>query len=210
MVKKLNRLEVQKKLKSSKFLVFTPREFNGIFGVSQNTASVFLSKNSRGDSSLFIKLRNNFYQLRDSSPSLYFIANTLYQPSYISLDKALAHHGIIPETIYAITSVTTKPTQEFETPRGIFTYQRIKREAYTGYSAVKLEGTLVHFAEAEKALADYLYFVDLKKRALNDRFDLRTIKKSRLREYAKLFGRHSLLELIDQVYAEYRRPRRIY
>ncbi len=208
MVKKLNRLEVEEKLKSLRIYLFTPQEFMGIFGVSGNTASLFLSRNLK--SGLFIKLRNKYYILKDSNPSLYFIANKLYQPSYVSLEKALAHYGIIPETIYAITSVTTGATQEFETPQTIFMYRKIKKEAFTGYKAIRLEGTVVLFAESEKALADYLYFVDLKKTSLNDRLDLKNINKSKLIKYAKLFGRSNLLKLIDFVYAEYRKPRRIY
>lgn len=208
MVQKLNRLEVEKKLKSLNLLVFTPQEFKGVFKVPMNTVQTFIKRNLK--SGLFFKLRNNFYQLQDSSPSLYLIANKLYQPSYISLDKALAHYGIIPETIYSITSVTTKPTQEFETARAIFTYQRIKQEAFTGYKAVRLEGTVVLFAEPEKALADHLYFVDLKKALLNDRLELRNVNKTKLIKYAKLFNRPRLLKLINDAYAEYRKPRRIY
>lgn len=208
MVVKLNRLEVAKKLKSLKLTVFTPQEFQDIFGVPKKTALTFIGRNVK--SGLFLKLRNKYYQLQDSNPSLYFIANKLYQPSYISLEKALAHYSIIPETIYGITSITTGATQEFETPQAIFMYRKIKKEAFAGYGAIRLEGAVVLFAEPEKALADYLYFTDLKKILLNDRLDLKNIKKTKLIKYAKLFGRPSLLKLIDFVYAEYRKPRRIY
>ena len=102
------------------FLIFTPREFKGIFGVKENTASLFIGRNLK--SGLFVKLRNGFYAIKDSAPSLYLIANKLYQPSYVSLEKALSHYGIIPETVYAITSVTTKPTREFKSSKGVFSY----------------------------------------------------------------------------------------
>ena len=208
MVVKLNRLQVQKKLKSLKLSLFTPQEFQDVFGVPKKTALTFIGRNVK--SGLFFKLRNNYYQLQDSNLPLYLIANKLYQPSYISLEKALSYYSIIPETIYAITSVTTKPTQEFETPRAIFTYRKIKQGAFTGYRATRLEGSIVLFAEAEKSLADYLYFVDLKKATLNDRLELRNVNKKKLIRYAKLFNRRSLLKLIDRVYAEYRKPQRIY
>jgi predicted transcriptional regulator of viral defense system len=208
MVGKLNRLEVEKMLKSLKMTVFTPREFQDVFKLARKTALTFIGRNSKGG--LFIKLRNGYYLVQDSNPSLYLIANKLYQPSYISLDKALAHYGIIPETVYGITSITTKSTQEFATERGIFTYQRIKQEVFTGYKALRLEGNVVLFAEPEKALIDYLYFVDLKLRELNDRLELRNINKAKLLRFAKLFKRPSLLKLIDRVYVESRKPRRIY
>lgn len=208
MVKKLNRLKVEEKLKSLNFSIFTPREFRDVFGVKKNTASVFIRRNLK--SGLFLKLRNGFYMLKDSAPSHYFLANKLYQPSYISLEKALSHYGIIPETVYSITSITTKPTREFKTPKGIFSYQRIKKEAFTGYGPKELEGTTVFFAESEKALADYLYFVDLKKISLNDRLDLGGIKKTKLLIFVRLFKRRSLLKLIEQIYAEQGKPRKIY
>ncbi len=208
MVKKLNRLEVEEKLKSLNFSIFTPREFRGIFGVKKNTASLFIKRNLK--SGLFIKLRNGFYMLKDSKPFHYFIANKLYQPSYISLEKALSHYGVIPETIYTITSITTKSTREFKTPKGIFSYQRIKKEAFTGYEPQKMEGLTILFAEPEKALADYLYFVDLKKVSLNDRLDLKNIKKTKLLAFSRLFKRQSLIKIVKQIYAEQRKPRKIY
>lgn len=208
MVVKLNRLQVEKKLKFLKLSVFTPQEFQDVFNIPRKTALMFIGRNVK--SGLFFKLRNNFYQLQDSSPSFYLIANKLYQPSYISLATALAHYNIIPETIYSVTSVTTKSTQEFKTPRVIFTYQKIKQAAFTGYKATHLEGAVVLFAEPEKALADYLYFVDLKRASLNDRLELRNINKAKLIQYATLFNRPNLFALIDHIYAEYRKPRRIY
>lgn len=208
MVKKLKRLEVEEQLKSSRLPVFTPQEFKDVFGVSVDTAKSFIKRNLK--SGLFIKLRNNYYQLKDSNPPLYFIANKLYQPSYISLEKALSYYNIIPEIVYGVTSITSKPTREFETPRANFSYQTIKSEAYRGYSAKNIEGYIVLFAEPEKALADYLYFVDLKKASLNDRLELRNIKRTKLTSYVKLFKRPAMLKLIDNIYAEYRKPRRIY
>lgn len=208
MIKKLKRLEVEEKLKSSRLPVFTPQEFKDVFGVPMGTTKSFIKRNLK--SGLFIKLRNNYYQLKDSNPPLYFVANKLYQPSYISLEKALSYYNIIPETVYGITSVTTKPTREFEAPRATFFYQTIKLQAYRGYSTKNIEGYIVLLAEPEKALADYLYFVDLKKVSLNDRLKLRNIKRSKLVSYVKLFKRPGMLKLIDDIYVEYRKPRRIY
>ncbi len=204
----MNRIQVQEKLKNSGLIVFTPREFYDVFGISPKTGSVFISRNLK--SGLFVKLRNNYYMLKDSHPSLHLIANKLYQPSYISLETALSHYGIIPEVVYAATSITTKPTREFKTPRGVFSYQRIKKEVFTGYSPVTLEGHVVLLAEPEKALADYLYFVDLKKTSLNDRLNLKRINKGKLLKFIQIFKRESLLKKVTEIYAEQRKPRKIY
>jgi predicted transcriptional regulator of viral defense system len=207
MIQKLNRIKVEEKLKLGGLLVFNPREFKDFFGVSANTASAFLKRNIK--SGLFLKLRNGFYIIKDSSPSLYLVANKLYQPSYISLEKALSYYDIIPETVYTITSVTTKSTREFATPRAAFSYQRIKKSVFTGYSPKKVEGITVFIAEPEKALADYLYFVDLKKILLNDRLNLGPIKKTRLLHFIEIFKRPGMTTLVKNIYAQYREPRTI-
>lgn len=208
MVPKLNRLKVAEILKSTGLTLFTPQEFAGLFKVSFNTASTFIKRNV--NSGLFIKLRNKFYVLNDTIPSHFFVANKLYQPSYISLETALSHYGVIPEIVYTITSVTTKPTREFTTPIGAFSYQRIKQQAYCGYQSVQLHGSTVFLAEPEKALVDYLYFVDIRRSTFNDRIFLKKINRRKLIAYARIFERPNLLKIIAAVYAEQRKPRTIY
>ncbi|MBI2410645.1 MAG: hypothetical protein HYV32_01985 [Candidatus Kerfeldbacteria bacterium] len=209
MVKKLKRIQVEEKLKTLGLLVFTPQQFKNIFGVTKETASVFISHNiSVGG--IFIKLRNGFYTVKDAYVSHFFIANKLYEPSYISMATALSHYGIIPEVVYTITSITIKISREFNTPKGVFLYQHIKKEAFTGYSLQHIDNTKVLIAAPEKALADYLYFVDLKRVSLNDRLELKNIKKSVLLEFVKLFERPSMLQLVDHIYVAYKKPRTIY
>lgn len=208
MIKKLKRLEVEEKLKFLSLEVFTPLEFKGVFSVSMKTAANFISSNL--ESGLFVKLRNGFYILKDSRPDYYFIANKLYQPSYVSLETALSYHKLIPETVYGNTSITTKTSREFETPIGNFTYRHIKTGAFTGYGLQEADRYKVLIAEPEKALADYLYFVDLKKLSLNDRLKLGKIDRRKLAEYAKLFKRPGMLKLINKIYADSRKPREIY
>ncbi|MCX6789727.1 MAG: hypothetical protein NTZ42_03930 [Candidatus Gribaldobacteria bacterium] len=208
MTKKLQSIEVEEKLKALGLVVFTPREFQGVFGVAQKAASMFILNNVK--SGLFIKLRNNFYAIKDSNHDYFFIANKLYQPSYISLETVLSHYKIIPEVVYGTTSITTKAPREFRTPIGNFTYQHIKIEVFTGYKLQEIDRYKALVAEPEKALADYLYFVDLKKILLNDRLKLKSINKPKLIEYAKLFKRPGMLELINKIYVDSRQSRTIY
>ncbi len=59
-------------------------------------------------------LKRGIYMLseefRVTRCSNYFLANQLYTPSYVSLESALSYYGLIPEAVYATTSVTTKKT----------------------------------------------------------------------------------------------------
>lgn len=208
MALKLKRIEAEEKLKNLGLEVFTPQEFKGVFNVSLKRAANFISSNL--SSGLFVKLRNNFYTIKDSRPDYFFIANKIYQPSYISLETALSYYKIIPEVVYGNTSITTKTSREFETPIGNFTYRHIKIEAFTGYELRVADRYKVLMAEPEKALADYLYFVDLKKVSLNDRLKLRNINRLKLLEYAKLFKRPGMLKLVNQIYVDARKSPKIY
>ncbi len=84
------------------------------------------------------------------------LANMIYGPSCISLDYALHYHGLIPERVESITSVTTGRSRRFVTPVGLFIYHRIAPPAFpVGVDQVQLEGGRAFLmAVPEKALAD--------------------------------------------------------
>ncbi|MDI6689726.1 MAG: hypothetical protein QMD66_01500 [Actinomycetota bacterium] len=126
-------------------------------------------------------------------------ANKLYQPSYVSFEYALSYYHLIPETVYTITSATTKPTREFEVLNKIYRYYKIRKEAFTGYEPRKIDDLTVFIAEPEKALVDYLYFVDLKKRSMNERLQAKNLRKKRVIEYTKVFKRENLMKLAMDV-----------
>jgi predicted transcriptional regulator of viral defense system len=87
------------------------------------------------------------------------LANLTYGPSYISLDYALQHYGLIPERVEAVTSVTTGRSRKFSTPVGHFTYRKISLNAFSiGMDRVEIsDGHAFLMATPEKALADKLY-----------------------------------------------------
>jgi predicted transcriptional regulator of viral defense system len=93
---------------------------------------------------------------RNKPYSRELLANLIYGPSYISLDYALQYHGLIPERIEALTSVTTGRSRRFETPVGLFTYRKISVQAFRfGMTRVEPgEQSAFLIAIAEKALAD--------------------------------------------------------
>jgi predicted transcriptional regulator of viral defense system len=88
---------------------------------------------------------------------LFEIANRLYAPSYVSLESALAYYGMIPESVYAMTSVTTRRTYRHSTPVGEFRYTSARKDLFFGYTVVNQNGRPVKMASPEKALLDYLY-----------------------------------------------------
>jgi hypothetical protein len=103
---------------------------------------------------------------------------------------------LIPEVTYVITSATPRPTRALTAMGKVFEYHRLKKSAFTGYEPVKVITETILMATPEKALVDTLYFVDLKKKTLNDRLNLRNLSWKRIESYARLFGRPSLRELV--------------
>lgn len=89
------------------------------------------------------------------------LANLVYGPSYVSLDYALAYHGLIPERVEAMTSVTPSRSRRFSTPVGLFTYRQVPARAYeVGMVRVEGEhGQAFLTASPEKALADKIVSV---------------------------------------------------
>ncbi|MBU2602033.1 MAG: hypothetical protein KKA32_07685 [Actinobacteria bacterium] len=83
------------------------------------------------------------------------LANMLYGPSYVSLEYALQYHGLIPERVEAVTSMTTNRARRFATPLGLFIYRPATPAAYPlGVELVEIEGGRFLLATPEKALAD--------------------------------------------------------
>ena len=196
-MKSLKSLEVLSRLSQKMIRIFSPEEFRRIFGVSLDAAQEFI-KSHKAD--LFVKLRNGLYALRSNLPAEGEIANRLYTPSYLSLEYALAHYRMIPEMVYSMTSVTTRTTRAFTAEGRSYEYSRIKRKAFTGYNNLKTDAGVILIAEPEKALADYLYFVDLKLKTLNERLFLNgKVNSKMVMRYLKLFGRKSLTDLAKKI-----------
>jgi len=86
------------------------------------------------------------------------LANLIYGPSYVSLEYALSHHGLIPERAASVTSVTTGKARRFETPFGVFAYRPIPIAAYAaGIGLTKSGRDNFLIATPEKALADFIW-----------------------------------------------------
>ena len=89
------------------------------------------------------------------------IANVLYGPSYVSLDYALSHYGLIPEKVFEITSVTTHRSKNIKNALGHFTYTRIPDELFSiGVDRVTATDKICYLlASPTKALCDKLLLI---------------------------------------------------
>ena len=110
-----------------------------------------------------IRIRRGLYTLaqRAHMPVVnpLVLAQYVYGPSYISLESALRYFDLIPEGVFAITSVSLKKSAQFDTALGLFTYDRVPQEIF--YAQVERvespDAPSILIAHPLKALADYVY-----------------------------------------------------
>lgn len=200
-MKKLNLHETEEKLLFGNIKIFTPQDLMIMFGANKRAVEGFLSYNVKKGA--FVRLKKGLYALKRNLPSEFALANRIYSPSYISLDSALSFYNLIPETVYAVTSITTKLTREFEILNRLFEYRKIKKEAYTGYIPKTVSGEVVFIATPEKAVADFLYFVYLGKRVFNERLRLKKVNSLRLRNNLGLFDQKKLIPFANRLLSQY-------
>jgi predicted transcriptional regulator of viral defense system len=109
-----------------------------------------------------LQLRRNVYVLakpwRRVDPHPFVIANELNRPSYVSLESALAHHGLIPEGVPVTTSVSTGRPATLDTVLGRYLYRHVQHEAFFGYEQVEVtRDQTALIARPEKALLDLVH-----------------------------------------------------
>lgn len=96
--------------------------------------------------------------LRPRAACLPLVANHLYGPSYVSLDFALAWHGVIPEGVAEVTSVTPRPSCRRSNALGRFSYHHLPLRYYAvGQELGQADDELSFLiASPAKALCDRL------------------------------------------------------
>lgn len=110
-----------------------------------------------------LRLKGGLYCLaetyRRSHPHPFVVAALLHSPSHISLESALSYHGLIPEAVRVVTSVTVRRSNVFRTPLGSFSFQRVPtNDSRAGVEAVMVgDGGWAFIASPLRAIADTVY-----------------------------------------------------
>ncbi|NLB82417.1 MAG: hypothetical protein GX800_12590 [Clostridiaceae bacterium] len=121
----------------------------------------------------YIPIIKGLYETDKSTPG-YLLAGSIYGPSYLSFEFALAYYELIPEAVYTFTSATysKKKKKEFDTTFGTFIYRDVPSEVYPFSVLIVREGEYsYHIASPEKALCDTLYT----KKPVANRNELRSL-----------------------------------
>jgi len=194
MVKLVNQTKFAAKIKEKKLPIFTVHDIRILFGLSPVAVSKLLHRYAR--QGFIVRIKRGLYSLTDNQPSDLFLANKLYEPSYVSREFALSFHRVIPETVYEITSVTSKATRRFEKLGKVFSYRKIKKSAFAGYEVAKQNNASFRIADAEKAFVDANYFRLLGGLKPISRYDKERINPAKALRYANLFNNEKLISVI--------------
>ncbi|MBI2252834.1 MAG: hypothetical protein HYU63_08885 [Armatimonadetes bacterium] len=192
----MNFRELYKTLDKNKYYVFSFKDL--LLFYPQEKRAGFKNMLYRWKNKGWIyPLKRSLYEItypKDFNIPDMYIANNLYNPSYVSLETALSNYSIIPEVSMAVTSITTKPTRIFKNKHGLFIYHTVKPDVFTGYYIEKQGAFNILIAEPEKALVDYIYFKTYRSKKFNfrdERLDkdvILSFNKKKLDKYAKLYN----------------------
>lgn len=146
--------------------VVTKQNLGVLLGVSPATLDYRVQRmQATGD---LLRLRSGLYaptaawqaaqsSLEQTRRYLEYLSGIMRSPSYLSLEYVLEKAGMIPESPFALTCITTKTPRTYATLLGRFVYRSIRSDLFTGYGLGAYHGLEVRVASPAKALFDMLY-----------------------------------------------------
>jgi len=176
--------------------LFRTADFVTLLGARKNTVRVELSRlAARG---LIVRIAKGLYANPYNPPSPEEVAMVLRSPAYISLETALARHGILSQSPVTITLITTDLPFTFHALQRTFEYHHIQRPYFTGF---RDQGAF-NLACPEKALLDLVYLRFCRTRELGERrlrsliedMNLGLINRRSLRRYVRLMKMQKAME----------------
>lgn len=130
------------------------------------------------------------------------LSGLIYGPSYVSLETALARHGLIPERVEEITCITSKRAKRFDTPAGRFRYEPVNVRVFgLGLRLEQARGGSFFLADPEKALCDRLAMIS----GLAAARDMQMVLEKDLRIEPDEVIRGFRLPLVAEIASAYRR-----
>ena len=188
-------LDTYVKLKSSDKQIFTIQDIRNLIDINDNHYLLILI-NRMLKKGILVSIKRGIYYIKDNAPSNFSIANNLYSPSYISLDTALVYYGIVNQSPFTITSISTKKARTFIFNNIEYKYNKIKISLfYTGNENINF-----NIASKEKAIIDSIYFAALRGNNLNfDEWNLPEIDVDELKKIASTINSKPFNRLFNSI-----------
>lgn len=128
-----------------------------------------------------IRLTSGIYITSENYDKIEIIANTLYQPSYLSFESALSRYGVLSQIPFSLSFATTKKSLRKKLADVSIEYRKIQPTLFFGYEMQKC----VYIATPEKALLDTLYLVSFGKLIIDlQQLDLKEINLKEIKRLA--------------------------
>jgi predicted transcriptional regulator of viral defense system len=153
------------KIKTLKHPIFQTRDIVALSNQSTTTISKSLARLAKDNH--LIRLHKGLWAIPENiEPFMLPEHLTAPFPSYISLQSALYHHGMIeqiPDTVYAVSISRTKI---FSTPIAKISIHHLPPALFFGYDTIGKNA--VKIATPEKALFDFFYLQPAKTRLFSN------------------------------------------
>ena len=136
---------------------------------------------------------------------LEYVGTIAKYPSYVSLEYALSAYGLIPESIFTITYVTSKKPGTYSSKNISLKYRNIKPNLFNGYETRMYDKGSYLYAKKYKALFDFIYLTPtpnpnaLKEVLVNSRINwdaLSLVEKGNFVEICKNSGSRKMANAI--------------
>lgn len=189
-------IDFERQIKKKGIKLFSPLDVQRFLGRSKVAVTFLMHRLKK--QGYIESVKRGLYKLSGEQVPDVYLANKFYEPSYVSLEFALSYYRVIPETVYEITSVTPKTTRRFETLGTVYSYRKVKKAAFTGYSTNKQGGFSFFIAEPEKAFVDANYFRMRDGLKPLSRYDKGKLNASKVLRYASLFGNRKLAGIMKR------------
>jgi predicted transcriptional regulator of viral defense system len=189
-------INYKKLLAKSEAPFFTRQNLELLLGTNRRTLDYRIQSLIADE--VLLPLKPGFYLNRalyersgEDEKLLRYSATALVEPSYISLEYALAFYGILAESVFALTLVTTKKTRILSNQLMSFSYRSLKPELFFGFEQKTFGNFTYAIATPEKAFFDFIYLTPLaSKRAMrellfNSRFNLARVDRQKFQAIVK-------------------------
>jgi predicted transcriptional regulator of viral defense system len=135
--------------------LFETKDLAALLKVENSNANKIASRLAQ--TGLVIPIRRGRWALRSRLNKLAIPEHlTAPYPTYVSLQTALYHHGMISQIPAVTYAVSLARTKRYDTPIGTISIHHVEPEFFFGYELD--ESGMVKMAKPEKALVDVCYF----------------------------------------------------
>ena len=160
--------------------IFTSADLQKILQIKSSSYG-YIMAGRLVEENILEKISKGYYALVSNRPPDFELANSLYRPSYVSLDAALNYYGILIQSPQQITSITTKLTKNMTKSGKTFSYTHFDQKYFSDYQS--LDGFLI--ATPEKALVDAMFMTALGRGALPiEELNMQSVDKIKVRAIA--------------------------